>query len=48
MHRLRRMGKARGGRAPELGVAGGAGEKEEFGGGWEQWVVLESGGRWLS
>jgi hypothetical protein len=27
------MGKALGGRAPELGVAGGAGEEEEFGGG---------------
>lgn len=30
---LRRVGKALGGRAPELGVAGGAGEEEEFGGG---------------
>ena len=41
MHRLRRMGKALGGRAPELGVAGGAGEEEEFGGGWVLWILLE-------
>lgn len=36
MDLLRRMGKARGDRAPELGVVGGAGEEEEFGEGWGQ------------
>ncbi|MNN96892.1 hypothetical protein D3C81_2159510 [compost metagenome] len=35
------MGHALGGRAPEFGVAGGAGEEEEFGGGCGQWIVLE-------
>lgn len=38
MDLLRRVGKALGGRAPELGVAGGAGEEEEFGGEWGQRV----------
>ncbi len=36
MDLLRRMGKALGGRAPEVGVAGGAGEEDELGAGWGQ------------
>lgn len=41
MDLLRRVGNALGSRAPELGVAEGAGEEEEFGGGCGQWIVLE-------
>lgn len=44
---LRRVGKALGGREPELGVAGGAGEEEKFGEGCGQLIVLENGGRQL-
>lgn len=41
MDLLRRVGKTLGGRAPELSVAGGAGEEEEFGGEWGHGSVLE-------
>lgn len=41
MDLLRRKGKTLGGWAPELGVAGGAGEEEKFGGEYGQWIVLE-------